>query len=230
MTEARPATMTVDEAIDGRQSVRAFLRDKPVPRAVIEHILRIAQRSPSGANMQPWHVWVVQGAMRDAIVADLLKAHDAGSPSTREYDYYPEKWREPYYARRVACGYGLYSALGIAKGDKPRMHAQHARNFKLFDAPVSLVVTLERDLPLGAWLDCGMFLQSIMVAARGQGLETCAQAAIAHHQQVLRDHLKLPDEQLVLCGIALGYAAPGAPENAFRTAREPLDVFVRWTE
>lgn len=222
--------MTVEEAIVGRQSIRAFLRDRPVTRDQIERLLAIGARSASGSNIQPWKVWVLQGRMRDQVCADLMAEHDAGTKSTREYEYYPRQWREPYYARRRACGIGLYQTLGIAKDDKAGMHAQHGRNYQFFDAPVSLIVTLERDLEAGSWLDCGMFIQTIMLAARGMGLETCAQAAIAHFQLALRKRLGIPPEQIILCGIALGYADPEAKVNSFRTSRVPLDEFVTWTE
>jgi nitroreductase len=230
MANVPPTTMTVEDAIVGRQSIRAFLRDKPVTRDQIEHLIAIGARSASGSNIQPWRVWVLQGRMRDQVCADMMAEHDAGTKSTREYEYYPLQWREPYYARRRACGVGLYQTLGIAKEDKAGMHAQHGRNYQLFDAPVSLIITLDRDLERGSWLDCGMFIQTIMLAARGIGLETCAQAAIAHFQLTLRKRLGIPAEQIILCGIALGYPDPEAKVNSYRTSRAAFDEFVTWTE
>ena len=168
--------MTVEEAVAGRRSIRAFL-PTPVPRELIERVLAIAGRAPSGSNVQPWHVWVLQGAVRDEICREAVGRYDRGEATPREYNYYPVKWREPYLARRRACGWGLYGTLGIGREDKGRMHAQHARNFAFFDAPVGLVFSIDRDLEKGSWLDYGMFLQSIMVAARRFGLETCPQAA-----------------------------------------------------
>jgi len=215
----------------GRQSVRAFLRDKPVPRETIERILAVAGRSPSGSNVQPWKVWVVQGATRDRVCAALQAEHDAGRASTREFDYYPKEWPDPvYYGRRKACGIGLYSTLGIGKDDKAGMHAQHGRNFQLFDAPVSVIVTMNRGLARGSWMDCGMFIQTFMLAARAHGLETCPQAALAHYQHTLRTCLGIPAGQVILSGIALGYPDRDAVVNTYRTPRIALDEFVTWTE
>ena len=157
--------MTVEEAITGRRCIRAFL-PKPVPRELIERVLQIAGRAPSGSNVQPWKVWVLTGAVLDEIRTELAQRYDRGQVSPREYNYYPEKWREPYLARRRACGWGLYGTLGIGREDKDKMHAQHRRNFLFFDAPVGLIFSIDRDLEQGSWLDYGMFLQNIMVAAR----------------------------------------------------------------
>jgi nitroreductase len=164
--------MTVEEAVTGRRSIRAFL-PKPVPRELIERILTTAGRAPSGTNVQPWRVWVLEGVVRDEICRDITSRYNRGDAGKREYDYYPVKWREPYLARRRACGWGLYGTLGIGREDKGKMHAQHARNYAFFDAPAGLIFSMDRDLERGSWLDYGMFLQSIMVAARQFGLETC---------------------------------------------------------
>ena len=161
-----------------------------MPRELIERVLAIAGRAPSGSNVQPWHVWVLQGAVRDEICREAVGRYDRGEVTQREYNYYPVKWREPYLARRRACGWGLYGTLGIGREDKGRMHAQHARNFAFFDAPVGLVFSIDRDLEKGSWLDYGMFLQSIMVAAAasasrparrppGSSSTTCCSAASA---------------------------------------------------
>ena len=221
--------MTVEEAVAGRRSIRAFL-PKPVPRELIERVLEIAGRAPSGSNVQPWHVWVLQGAVRDEICREAVGRYDRGEVGQREYNYYPVKWREPYLARRRACGWGLYGTLGIGREDKGRMHAQHARNFAFFDAPVGLVFSIDRDLEKGSWLDYGMFLQSIMVAARSFGLETCPQAAFATRHELLQKRLGIPAEQMVVCGMSLGYADPDAIVNTFRTDRLPLEEFVTWVE
>jgi nitroreductase len=223
-------TMSVEEAIVGRRSIRAFDRGRSVPRGTIERLLAIAGRAPSGSNIQPWRVWVLQGRTRELVCRALQALHDSGAPSSREYEYYLQRWREPYYARRKECGVGLYRLLGLAKEDRAGMHAQHGRNYDLFGAPVGLIVTIERDMEKGAWLDCGMFIQSVMLAARGLGLETCPQAAIAHHQIAVRTHMKIPDTEIVLCGIALGYPEAGALVNTYRTTRIPLAEFVTWTE
>ncbi|MCB1511308.1 MAG: nitroreductase, partial [Hyphomicrobiaceae bacterium] len=172
--------MTVEEAIVGRQSIRAFDPNRPVPQATIEKILEIAGRAPSGSNIQPWKVWVATDAARDAIVKACLDRHMTGSEGKREYNYYPVTWREPYIGRRRETGWGLYSLLGIGKSDKDAMKIQHGRNYEFFDAPVGLFFTIDRDMELGSWLDCGMFIQSVMLAARGEGLETCPQAAFCN--------------------------------------------------
>jgi nitroreductase len=217
--------LTVEEAISGRRSVRAFL-SKPVPRELIAKIMAIAARAPSGSNVQPWKVWVLEGAVKDQLARDLADRYDRGLLSAREYNYYPEKWREPYLARRRACGWGLYGTLGIGRADKERMHDQHRRNFIFFDAPVGLIFSIDRDLELGSWLDYGMFLQSIMVAARQFGLETCPQAAFLTFWDVLQRRLGIPAEQQIVCGMSLGYPDRDAKVNSFTPARLKPDEFV----
>lgn len=221
--------LTVEDAIRGRQSIRAFL-PTPVPRELIARIIETAARAPSGSNIQPWKVIAVSGAARDSLVAEVTALHAAGGDHKREYNYYPVNWRDPYLARRRACGWGLYSKLGIERADKTGMHAQHGRNFCFFDAPVGLILTMDRDMEIGSWLDCGMFLQSIMVAARQFGLETCPQAAWANFHDVLQERLAIPASEMVVCGIALGYPDPNADVNTYRTEREPLEAFVRWVD
>jgi nitroreductase len=217
--------MTVEEAIAGRRSIRAFL-PKPVPRELIERVLTTAGRAPSGTNVQPWRVWVLEGAVRDEICRDITSRFNRGDTGKREYDYYPVKWREPYLARRRACGWGLYGTLGIGREDKGKMHAQHARNYAFFDAPVGLIFSMDRDLERGSWLDYGMFLQSIMVAARQFGLETCPQAAWMSFWDVLQRRIGIPPEQTVVCGMALGYPDPDAKVNTFTPDRMPASEFV----
>jgi nitroreductase len=221
--------MTVEEAIRGRRSIRAFL-PKPVRRELIERIMATAGRAPSGSNAQPWRVWVLEGAVRDEICRDLVARYDRGDVSEREYDYYPVNWREPYLARRRACGWGLYGTLGIGRADKDRMHAQHARNFAFFDAPVGLIFSIDRDLEQGSWLDYGMFLQSIMVAARQFGLETCPQAAWLIFHDTLQRRLAIPATQMIVCGMALGYPDPADKVNSFTPDRMPVSEFVTWVE
>ena len=217
--------MTVEEAIVGRQSIRAFDPNRPVPQATIEKILEIAGRAPSGSNIQPWKVWVATDAARDAIVKACLDRHMTGSEGKREYNYYPVTWREPYIGRRRETGWGLYSLLGIGKSDKDAMKIQHGRNYEFFDAPVGLFFTIDRDMELGSWLDCGMFIQSVMLAARGEGLETCPQAAFCNFHDTVTALLGVPDEQMLICGMSLGYAVEGAKVNTFRTTREPISTF-----
>lgn len=225
---------SVDAAITSRLSARAFL-PTAVPRATIEHILRVASRAPSGTNTQPWKVYVLQGASRDALVDKVCAAHDAlrADPSLaaeyrEEYDYYPEKWVSPYIDRRRENGWGLYGLLGIGKGDKDKMHAQHQRNFRFFDAPVGLMFTLDKVMGRGSLVDYGMFLQNIMIAARAQGLHTCPQAAWNGFAKIILPHLGAGPDEMLVCGMALGVADPEAPVNGFHTPRESVESFTTW--
>jgi nitroreductase len=215
----------VDRAIASRFSARAFLPD-PVPQTLIRRILDVARWAPSGSNMQPWRVYVATGAVRDAVEKDILDSFFAGeSGHERDFKYYPDSFFEPYIGRRRACGIGLYQTLGIAKGETEKIQQARARNFRFFDAPVGLFFTLHRDLQTGSWLDLGMFLQSIMVSARGHGLHSCPQAAFATYHKVIRPILSIPDDQILACGMSLGYADPDAVVNGFRPEREPVDSF-----
>ncbi|CAO3438507.1 nitroreductase [Azospirillum doebereinerae] len=227
VTTPSPAP-TVLDAVAGRRSVRAFT-GTPVPRATVERILDLAARAPSGSNIQPWKVHAAAGPVRDALTAELVAAHEAGAPEEREYDYYPGTWREPYLARRRKVGWDLYGALGIAKGDRDRMARQHGRNYDLFGAPVGLFFTLDRDLTEGSWLDLGMFMQNVMIVARGFGLETCPQAAFCYRHAIVRRHLGIPDTEILASGMALGHADWSAPENRFATEREPAAGFARFS-
>ena len=209
-------------ALEGRRSIRAFLPD-PVPPETMRRILAAAARAPSGSNTQPWQVHVVTGASKAALEAELLAAHEAGGAGhTAEYAYYPEKWREPYLARRRKVGWDLYGTLGIARTDTARMAAQMGRNYTFFGAPVGMIFSIDRDLGRGSWLDYGFFLQGIATAARAYGLDTCPQAAFTQYHAILQRRLAIPAEQTVVCGMALGRADPHAPENALVTERAPL--------
>jgi nitroreductase len=223
-------TMDVVEAITSRHSVRAFL-DRPVERDTVHRVLDAARWAPSGSNTQPWRVYVTLGEARQRLAAAVLAAfHEAPDLGEREYEYYPTDWYEPYLGRRRACGWGLYGAVGVGKGDREGTARQRARNYVFFDAPVGLVFTVERRLNTGSWMDLGMFLQSLMLAARGEGLHTCAQAAFADYHRVLREHLPIGQAEIVVCGMALGYRDPDAPENLWRTDRDPVETFTHWAE
>lgn len=224
---------SVDDAIASRFSCRAFLRDKPVPRATVEEILEVARRAPSGTNTQPWRVYVLQDKARDTLVEKVCAAHDAvyHDPTLAEkeaYDYYPEKWVSPYIDRRRENGWSLYGLLGIAKGEKEKMHAQHQRNFRFFDAPVGLMFTIERIMGRGSLMDYGMFLQNIMLAARARGLHTCPQAAWNNFAKVILPHIGAGENEMLVCGMSLGYADLDAPVNTFHTPREEPATFTRW--
>ncbi|MEZ5812888.1 MAG: nitroreductase [Rhizobiaceae bacterium] len=212
----------VDEAVGSRRSVRAFLPD-PVSEETIREILEVSARAPSGTNMQPWKVYVTTGETKrkiaDAILNSGIRAEKA---EWDEYKYYPDQFFEPYLTRRRTVGFALYGLLGIGRRDVDRMRAQHDRNFIYFDAPVGMIFTIDRRLEVGSWIDYGMFLENIMIAARGRGLHTCPQAAFAPYHKQLRPVLGIPDEEVVVCGMALGYEDTSKPENNLRTERAPL--------
>ncbi|WP_284178766.1 nitroreductase [Rhabdaerophilum sp. SD176] len=221
--------LSADEAILTRKSIRAFL-DKPVPRETVEEILAVAARAPSGTNMQPWRATVLTGAARTEFCHRLEALALEGEAGTPQYAYYPPVFREPYLTRRRKVGYDLYATLGIQKGDKARMHGQHAKNFTFFNAPVGLIFTIDDDLELGSWLDYGMFLENVMIAARARGLDTCPQAAFITYHREIRDLLAIPADQRIVCGMALGHRDPEAPENLFETQREPVSAFATFLE
>ncbi|MDP2034948.1 MAG: nitroreductase [Polaromonas sp.] len=217
-------------------STRAFL-PTPVPRETLEHLLALASRAPSGTNTQPWKVYVLQGASRDTLVDKVCSAHDAiranpelAAQYQEEYPYYPEKWVSPYIDRRRENGWGLYGLLGIGKGDKDKMHAQHQRNFRFFDAPVGLMFTLDRVMGRGSLVDYGMFLQNLMVAARGHGLHTCPQAAWNGFSSIILPHVGAGADEMLVCGMALGYADDTALVNTFRTPRVSPREFTTWLD
>jgi nitroreductase len=223
------AAGSVEEALLSRRSIRAF-RPDPVPRETVERILALASRAPSGTNVQPWKVHVVAGDARDRLAKEMYGSFLAHGEEgwKRQYEYYPTKWREPYLGRRRKLGWELYGLLGIGKGEREKTKLQHARNYLFFDAPVALVFTIDDDFEKGSWLDYGMFIQSVMLAARGMGLDTCPQAAIASAHSVLRAHLDIAEHELVVCGMSLGYAREDAVENSLVTEREPASGFARF--
>ena len=231
---ADPAS--VDAAIENRFCVRAFA-PTPVPRATVADILRVAARAPSGTNAQPWQVYVLQGASRDALVDKVCAAYDAGYADPQvaaryreEYDYYPSQWIEPYLGRRRQNGWSLYGLLGIGKGDKDAMHAQHQRNFRFFDAPLGLMFTLDRVMGQGSLVDYGMFLQNIMVAARARGLHTCPQAAWNDYASIVLPHVGATADEMLVCGMSLGHADEAALVNTYSTPREEVASFTHWVE
>jgi nitroreductase len=229
---APEATAAVDTAITSRRSVRGFL-PKPVPRDIIEDILKVASRAPSGSNIQPWKVTVLTGAPLRELTKLALAAHHAAPRNgvyDREWEYYPRTWTSPYVDRRRKLGWEMYRLAGIEKGDKERMHAQHGRNFDFFDAPVGLIFTLDRILEVGSWIDCGGFMQSVMIAARARGIDTCPQAAFGDYYKVVTDFIGAPESETLVCGMAMGYADPEVPVNALVTEREPVAGFTRFME
>ena len=229
---AAPDPSAVDAAITSRRSVRAFL-DTPVPLDVVRDILRVASRAPSGTNTQPWRVAVLTGGARAELSQRILAAYDDPERRSRhqeEYAYYPTQWVSPYLERRRKVGWDLYGLLGIVRSDHDGMHRQHGRNYRFFDAPVGLIFTIERVLQQGSWLDYGMFLQNVMVAARARGLDTCPQAAFTPFHRVIEEFLELPASEMVVCGMSMGMADPQAIENTLVTERAPVEQFARFLD
>ena len=227
-----PQQEAVDAAITSRRSIRAFL-DTPVEKEEVARILDVAARAPSGTNTQPWKVHVLMGKARQRL-SSAIQAVNADPEQARQhseaYPYYPREWVAPYIERRRKVGWDLYSLLGLTRDNKAGMAAQHARNYALFDAPVGLIFTIDRIMEQGSWLDYGMFLQNIMVAARARGLDTCPQAAFTQYHRIIAAQLNLPPTEMVVCGMALGWADPAKIENSLVTERAPSSDFARFIE
>ncbi|MBV8665015.1 MAG: nitroreductase [Burkholderiaceae bacterium] len=227
-----PEQKIVDAAISSRRSIRAFL-PQPVAREDIEAILQVASRAPSGTNTQPWKVYVLTGAAKEKLSHAILEAYadpEQFRAHTEEYDYYPREWISPYIERRRKVGWDLYGLLGLKREDKAGMHAQHGRNYRFFDAPVGFIFTIDRIMAKGSWLDYGMFLQNVMVAARGRGLDTCPQAAFTPFHKIISEVLHIPTNEQVVCGMALGYADPDKVENTLVTEREPVTGIAKFVD
>ncbi len=225
-------TAAVDAAIKTRHSMRAYL-PQSVPRELVEQVLEVASWAPSGTNTQPWQVHVLTGAALQRVSGRIQAAYldpALNAAHREEYAYYPHEWRSPYIDRRRKVGWDLYGLLGIEKTDKARMQHQHGRNFVFFDAPVGLFFTIDRVMQQGSWLDYGMFLQNVMVAARARGLHTCPQAAFTQFHALIAEELALAPEQMLVCGMSLGYADPSAIENGLVTQRAPVAEFARFLE
>jgi len=232
MTITAQSIAAVDEAITSRHSIRAFL-PTPVPRETIQRILEVASRAPSGTNTQPWQVHVLTSEAKRRLSERILQAYNDPAQRTAHvdgYSYYPQQWRSPFIERRRKVGWDLYGLLGIGKEDKARMHAQHARNYTFFDAPVGLIFSMDSVMQTGSFMDYGMFLQNIMVAARARGLDTCPQAAFVTYHRIVHETLGLPEGHQVVCGMSLGYADPNAVENTLITEREPVASFTTFVD
>ena len=218
--------LTVDEAILSRRSVRGYL-PTPVPHEAVEHILQVARRAPSGTNTQPWKVHVLTGVALKGLSDAVLDAfYNDTDQHGNDRTHYLDKWRDPYLGRRRKVGWDLYDLVGIKKGDREKTKSFHAKNFSFFGAPVGMIFTIDQDMGWMSWLDYGMFLQNICIAARGQGLHTCAQASWGTYHTVVEKELGLPAHELVHVGMSLGYEDAEAPQNSLATVREPLESFV----
>lgn len=213
----------IDEVIAGRLSCREF-SGSPVSRSTIEQILRVARFAPSGANIQPWHVYVLAGAARAEVSAALLHAYETEpNEHVSEYQYYASAFPEPYLGRRQEFGRLFYDSLGIAQSDMAARSGQTAKNFAFFGAPVGLIVTIDRRLAMGSWLDLGMFIQNVMLAAVGRELQSCPQETFAKYHRILRPALSIPAEQMVACGISIGH--PKHQARARLMPRADLEAF-----
>ena len=228
--------LTAAEAITSRMSVRAFTKEA-VPKELILKLLDISARAPSGTNTQPWKAYVLEGAVLQSLCEKVCAAYDgiAANPDLAKeyqpaYDYYPSKWFSPYIDRRRENGWGLYGLLGITKGDKDKMHAQHRKNFEAFGAPVCLFFTIDKELGKGSMLDYGMFLQNMMVAARGEGLDTCPQAAWNDYAKIILPSIGAKENEMLVCGMALGYADKSEIVNSFHTPRVGAEDFTTWVK
>ena len=225
-------TQAVEAAIVSRRSVRAY-RPLPVPRELIERILNLAARAPSGTNTQPWKVTVLTGASKDALSDKILAAYNdpaERAQHTEAYDYYPAQWVSPYIDRRRKIGWDMYGLLGLTKDNKAGMQEQHAQNYRFFGAPVGLMFTIDRVMGKGSWVDYGMFLQTLMVAARSHGLDTCPQAAFNQFHRIILPHIGAGPEEELICGMTLGYADNTPPVAQLKTEREPASGFTRFLE
>ncbi|HEV7802802.1 MAG TPA: nitroreductase [Burkholderiales bacterium] len=215
----------VFDAARTRRSIRAYKPD-PVPGELLREIVAVARHAPSGSNMQPWRVHVLTGATLKRVGTAIQQAFLTDEPGhTRDYNYYTDPVEEPYLARRRQCGWGLYGTLDIGRGDHAKSKAYRARNYEFFGAPAGLIFTIDRRLEKGSWLDYGMFLQTVMLAARARGLHTCPEAAIASFPDVVRRELGLTRDWVVICGMAMGYADPDAIINTFQPPRIDVDDY-----
>lgn len=221
----------VDAAITQRHSVRAFL-SKNVDQNTLKEIIQVAVRAPSGANTQPWQVYVVTGQKRDELIhkvctaqTEIFQNPERATEYQEAFPYYPQQWFSPYIERRRENGWSLYSLLNIEKGDKTKMALQHLRNYQLFDAPVGLFFTVHQSMGIGAKMDISMLIQNIMIAAKARGLDTCPQAAWNPFHKIVLEVLGATDQEELVCGMALGYADPKHIINSFTTPRETIEKF-----
>ncbi len=218
--------MRISEAIVTRRSVRAF-RPDPVPLETVKRMLTLAARAPSGGNLQPWKVYVLAGETRDELVRRVAQARkDMPMGEAPEYHIYPPHLTEPYRTRRFRVGEQMYAAVGIPREDKAARLEFFARNWEFFGAPVGMIFTIDRQMQPGQWADLGMFLMNIMLLAREHGLHATPQEAWAVWHRVIRAYVKVPENEMIFCGMAVGHADETHPVNAFDSERAPLEEYV----
>ena len=212
-----------DEVVRDRKSIRAYL-DTPVPTELIKEIIDVARYSPSGNNAQPWHVYAVTGEVKNKLASELHNEFLNNTMAHRpEYRYYPKELTEPFLSRKRKNGIDLYKLLGLTRENESGMKQQHARNMLFFDAPVGLFFTIDRSMSTGGWLDCGMFIQTVMLAAKARGLDTCPQAAFTQFYKIIGDRVGIPNNQQLICGMSLGYRDESKIENTLVSEREPVE-------
>lgn len=222
--------LPANEAIATRRAVRGYL-DREVPLDMVKTVLALASRAPSGSNIQPWKVRVVAGDAKrrlSAVILDALAAGGKEKPKA-DWNYYPVNWREPYLGRRRKLGWGLYGLLGIGKGDTEKAERFRLKNYEFFGAPVGMIITLDRDMEIGSFLDLGIFLGQLIVAVRGLGLDSCLQQSFADVHEVLCRELEIPATERIICGMALGYADDSLPQNRLVTERVAVDEFASFS-
>ncbi|PIE65564.1 MAG: nitroreductase [Desulfobacterales bacterium] len=219
--------MNISEALTSRKSVRAF-QDRDVEKEKIVKLLEAARYAPSGTNAQPWQVAVVQGEKRKKLTQAMEAAFSGKGEGEMDYQYYPTQWKEPYKRRRVHCGAGLYKLLGIDRKDRESRMKQWVANYRAFDAPVIMFFFLDPIMKTGSFLDYGMFIQSVMLAAMDQGLATCPQAALAQFPELVKKELGYENDTILVCGLAMGYEDKDAVVNTYRTTREEVEVFTNF--
>ncbi|WP_199553712.1 nitroreductase [Sandaracinobacteroides hominis] len=220
--------MNVSEAVASRRSVRGFL-PTPVDGEVLRRVVEKAGRAPSGGNLQPWHIDVVGGAKLDelkAIMATRVMEAPRGEPT--EYDIYPKELPSPYRDYRFQVGEDLYGALGIPREDKMARMMWFARNYQFFGAPVALFCTVARTMGPPQWSDLGMYLQTLMLLLREEGLDSCPQECWAIYPETIGKFLEVPEGRMLFCGMAIGFADEGDKANQFAARRAPLEAFVRF--
>ncbi len=228
LASALTAANSTEAAILTRRSIRGFL-PTAVGRDDVEHILDVAARAPSGTNMQPWRLIALAGDPLDAFRDGLAATYLAGDETDKiEHIYYPQPLFEPYISRRRKIGWDLYGLLGIARGETGKMKAQVANNLRFFGAPVGLICLIDRRMKIGSWIDYGMFLQNIALAARARGLDTCPMAVFAEFPHIIRRLLGISEDDVIVCGMAIGHDDKAAAANAIVTERVPAAGFTRF--
>ena len=219
--------MNVSDALRQRKSVRAFL-DKDVDPAIISKLLASAAHAPSGTNMQPWRVAVVSGQAKQRLQDQIMESFRKGTGGNADYRYYPYEWVNPHKTHRLNCAREMYRALSIQRKDKEGRLEQWAANYRAFDALVMLLFFMDKTMQTGSFLDYGMFLQSFMLAAVEEGLATCPQASLADYPEIIKTVLGYPQDNILICGMALGYEDPDAPINSYRLPRDSPEQFAHF--